>query len=406
MLKKNKGLKLGLSFFALLLLLGTFFAGGFIVGKVTDKKISLKVDDSLYQQTELPAMFQNNLIKQVWSVLKNDYVDKDKIDQQKLFYGALSGFVEGIGDPYTVFLDPEMNEDFQTQIEGKFEGIGAELGLKDKIATIIAPMPESPAEKAGLQSGDKIISVDSKETFGMTIEQVVRMIRGPKGSTVTLLILRGADDPLEVKIVRDVILMKSVTSEFRKDGLAYIHISSFGEDTLESFQKFAAEVKKNNPQGLIIDLRNDPGGLLDTALEICGYWIKDGEPVLIEKYGDGSEVKSFAKNGAEFSGIPTVVLINQGSASASEILAGALQDYGFATIVGMTSFGKGSVQELRPLPDGSSVKVTIAKWLTPKGRSINEEGIKPDIEVDVTKADAEKKIDAQLNKAIELLLKK
>jgi carboxyl-terminal processing protease len=400
---KNKGLKIGLSFFALLILLSTFFAGGFIVGKITDKKITLKMDQSFYQESELSAVFQNSLLKQVWGILKEDFVDKDKIDQKKLFYGAMSGFVEGVGDPYTIFMDPEMNEDFQTQIEGEFQGIGAELGIKDKMVTVVAPLPDSPAEKAGIMPGDRIIAVDEKDTYGMSVEEVVKLIRGPKATEVKLLILRGEDDPKEYKIMRDVIKLKSVTWEMRKDGFAYIRISSFSEDTLGAFKEFVKEVKKTNPKGIIVDLRNDPGGLLDTAIEICGYWIKDGDVAVIEKYGDGREQKHFAENGAELAKFPTVVLINQGSASASEILAGALQDYGFAKLVGMTSFGKGSVQELRMLPDGSALKVTIAKWLTPKGRSINEEGIKPDVEVNFTREDAEKKIDPQLNKAVEIL---
>lgn len=375
------------------------------MGKVTTGKLNLKINPNVYQETALPEIFQNSLTRQVWSIINNEFVDKSKLDDKELFYSALRGLVGGLGDPYTDFFDPETTKDFNEQIAGQFAGIGAELSVKEGgIMTVVAPLPETPAEKAGILSGDKIFSVDGKEVTGMPLEKVVRMIRGTAGTTVTLVIVRGDEEPKDFVITRDIIEIKSVKYEFRADGLAYLQISGFNADTSELVSKFEKELKTRKPRGIILDLRNDPGGLLETALDIGSKWVEK-DTLLIEKFGDGREIKYTAGNKAVFKGYPTVVLINQGSASASEIVAGALQDYKLGTLVGKKSFGKGSVQMLKSLSDGSSVKVTVAKWLTPNGRSINEEGIQPDVEVDITKEDVQNKKDPQLEKAIELLNK-
>ncbi len=393
-------------FIALVVLLFILFTGGgFVLGKVTTGKLNLKINPNVYQETALPEIFQNSLTRQVWSIINNEFVDKSKLDDKELFYSALRGLVGGLGDPYTDFFDPETTKDFNEQIAGQFAGIGAELSVKEGgIMTVVAPLPETPAEKAGILSGDKIFSVDGKEVTGMPLEKVVRMIRGTAGTTVTLVIVRGDEEPKDFVITRDIIEIKSVKYEFRADGLAYLQISGFNADTSELVSKFEKELKTRKPRGIILDLRNDPGGLLETALDIGSKWVEK-DTLLIEKFGDGREIKYTAGNKAVFKGYPTVVLINQGSASASEIVAGALQDYKLGTLVGKKSFGKGSVQMLKSLSDGSSVKVTVAKWLTPNGRSINEEGIQPDVEVDITKEDVQNKKDPQLEKAIELLNK-
>ncbi|KKR08595.1 MAG: Carboxy-terminal-processing protease [Parcubacteria group bacterium GW2011_GWC2_39_14] len=388
-----------------IILLGIFFAGGYVLGKVTDGKITFKGDIELYKPTKLSNLFESKLLEQVWTIIQTDFVDKDKIDEKKLFYGAIAGFVSGLEDQHTVFLDPETTAEFEDAISGAFEGIGAEIAIKDGLLTIVSPLQGSPSERAGLLPGDIVFKVDGKDIFGLSVEKAARLIRGPRGTEVTLTIVRGDEDPLEIKIVRDVITTKSVEWQFRDDGLVHIKLKAFNGDTSELMKEFAKEVKAKNPKGIILDLRNDPGGLLDTALDVCSYWIEN-QVVLIEKFGDGRETKYQANNLAPFKNIPTVVLINQGSASGSEIVAGALQDYEISKLVGEKSYGKGSVQTLKKLPDGSSIKVTVAKWFTPKMRTINELGIAPDVEVDFTRADAEAKKDPQLDAAIKELQKK
>lgn len=399
--KKSKGKIFSIAI-AVILACFFFFAFGMIVGKIGSGKLTLNINPNLYAETELPAAFNNTLFKQVWTIIKDDYVDKDKLTDKDLFYGALTGFVSGVGDPYTVFLDPETTKDFEDQISGQFQGIGAEIGLKDGAVLVVAPLPDTPAARAGILAGDRIFAVDGKDVFGLSLDTVVRMIRGEKGTTVKLLISHEGDEAKELSIVRDVIEIKSVKWTFRDDGIAYVEISAFNEDTTPLFNKFVKEAKGKELKGIIVDLRNNPGGLLDSALELSAYWLEN-KLILIEKFGDGTETKYDSDNNAPLKKNKTVILVNQGSASGSEILAGALQDNQAATIVGKQTFGKGSVQALKKLPDGSSVKVTIAKWLTPNGRSISDEGVAPDVVVEITKKDIEDKKDPQLDKAVELL---
>ncbi|HMB26010.1 MAG TPA: S41 family peptidase [Patescibacteria group bacterium] len=403
--KKNIIKKIILFVVVLAVLIGLFF-GGYVAGKVTSGKLNLRFNPDMYKQTELPEIFESNLIEQIWTILQTDYVHGDKIKQKELFYGAMKGFVSGVGDPYTVFLDPETSKDFEEQMSGEFEGIGAEIAMRDEVVTIVAPLPGTPADKAGLMPEDKIYKVDEKETVGMSLEEVVKLIRGPKGTEVTLLIVRGSEPPQEVVITRGLIEVKSVEWEERPDDIVYVEISSFNEDTVPLFRKMINKVDFSTKTGLIMDLRSNPGGLLQAALEIPSYWVEKNQVVLVEKFSEDKQTQYTAGNSDYFADIPTVVLIDQGSASGSEIVAGALQDYDKATIVGKKSFGKGSVQSLRKLPDGSSIKVTVAEWLTPNGRGINEQGIQPDVEIDYTRENYENDKDPQLEKAIEILLTK
>ncbi|KKQ80562.1 MAG: Carboxy-terminal-processing protease [Parcubacteria group bacterium GW2011_GWC2_38_7] len=386
------------------ILLGLFFAGGFLLGKVTDGKVAFKGDIDLYKPTKLSDLFESKLLEQVWTIVQTDFVDKDKIDENKLFYGAMAGFVAGLEDPHTNFLDPEITTEFEDSISGAFEGIGAEIAIKDGLLTVVSPIQGSPADRAGVSPGDIIIKVNGKDIVGLSVEKAARLIRGPKGTEVTITIVRGDEDPQDIKIIRDVITTKSVEWQFRDDGLAYVKLKAFNEDTNSLMQQLVKEVKTKNPKGIILDLRNDPGGLLDTALDVSSLWIEN-QVVLVEKFGDGRETKYQSGKSAPFKNIPTVVLINQGSASASEIVSGALQDYGIAKIIGKKSYGKGSVQTLKKLPDGSSLKITVAKWFTPNMRTIDQVGIAPDIEVDLLRADLEAKKDPQLETAIAELKK-
>lgn len=340
---------------------------------------------------------------EVWQLLEEKYY-RQPIDQEALFYGALRGLASGLDDPYTSFFDPRDAEDFQISLSGRFSGIGAEIGIKEERVSIVAPLPDTPAERAGLKAGDIIVAVDGMDTAGWTIEEAVSKIRGEKGTEVVLNIFReGRDEPpFDVSIVRDEIKLVSVRDIPRDDGIAHISINNFNGDTRESFNKLVDEALAKNPKGLILDLRNNPGGYLDVALYVAGEWV--GDSVVVKERRQGvvfSELRGTGRN--RLAGIPTVVLVNEGSASASEIVAGALQDYGVATIVGAMTFGKGSVQDYINLEDGSAVKITIAEWLTPNERVINEVGLEPDRLIEPTDEDYEAGKDVQLEEAVKIL---
>jgi carboxyl-terminal processing protease len=342
-----------------------------------------------------------NLFWDVWNVAKNDYVHQPVRDTE-LFYGALAGIISSLGDPYSVFFDPETAADFKQELEGTFSGIGAELGIKKNQLAIIAPLPDTPAERAGLKAGDQILAIDGRDTTDMALDYAVSIIRGEKGTDVTLSVWReGWDKMKDFKITRDKIEVASVKWEMKKD-IAYIEINHFNEDTSRRFNQAVMDLLAKTPKGIILDLRNNPGGFLNTAVEIAGEWILN-DVVVIEQKDDGKKNEERSEGLARLQNLKTVVLVNQGSASASEIVAGALQDYGKATLVGEKTFGKGSVQNLEPLPDGSAVKITVAEWLTPKGRLIDKEGIVPDIEISLTEEDYSADRDPQLDKAIEII---
>ena len=347
-----------------------------------------------------------NLFWNVWDLLKEKYVDKDKLDDKKLFYGALKGLVESAGDPYTVFMEPKLAQEFASDLAGTFEGIGAEIGKKNEVITIIAPLADMPAEKAGLKSGDKIYAIDGQSTAGLAVDEAVSKIRGPKGTEVTLTIFRdGFEQPKDFKIIRQVILVKSVRTEMRDDGIFVVIITNFNDDTSTLFKQAVQKAVAANPKGLILDLRNNPCGYLETAIDVASEWIDKGI-IVTEQFSPEKKNEYLNRGRARLKDFPTVVLVNQGSASASEIVAGALKDYKQATIIGKKTFGKGSVQTLEDLQDSSSVKITVAKWLTPAGYNINGQGIAPDIEVDLTADDYEKNKDPQMDKAVEILNKK
>jgi carboxyl-terminal processing protease len=342
-----------------------------------------------------------NLFWDVWNLAKTDYVHQPVRDTE-LFYGALSGIISALDDPYSVFFDPETAEDFKKELEGTFSGIGAELGIKNNQLTIIAPLPDTPAERIGLKAGDQILAVDGQDTAEMSLDYAVSIIRGEKGTEVTLTIWRDGWDKInDFKITRDNIEVASVKWEMKND-IAYIEINHFNEDTSRRFNQAVIELLAKNPKGLILDLRNNPGGFLDTAVEIAGEWISN-DIVVIEQTDDGERNEERSEGSVRLQNLKTVVLVNQGSASASEIVAGALQDYKKATIIGEKTFGKGSVQNFEPLPDGSAVKITVAEWLTPKGRLIDKEGIVPDIEIFLTEEDYEANHDPQMDSAIEII---
>lgn len=341
----------------------------------------------------------------LWDTLKENYVDSGEITDKKLFYGSLKGMTEAVGDPYTVFMDPQKSREFEESMTGTFEGIGAEVGIKDEILTIIAPLEGMPAEEAGLKAGDKVLEVDGESTEDMTLDEAVNKIRGEEGTEVVLTIFRkGEKESREISITRGVIHVNSINTKMREDGIYEIEVTNFNSDTLNLFNKAVEEALDKKAKGIILDLRNNPGGYLTTSIEVASEWVESGL-ILSEKFSSGEDNEYKALGRARLSNIPTVVLVNLGSASASEIVAGALQAHDKAVIIGEQTFGKGSIQSLSTFGDGSSAKITVAKWFTPGGRSISEEGIAPDIKVEYTLKDYENENTPQKDKAIEVLNK-
>ena len=378
------------------------FAGGFYY---RDYQSPVSVVQSLINKNAgQPNTVDFSLFWNVWEILHNKYVDNDKLVTQELIYGAINGMVNAVGDPYTVFLKPKESEEFKQQINGSFGGIGIEIGLRKNILTVITPIKDTPAAKAGLLAGDKIIAVDKKSTEGMKVDEAVGLIRGPKGTQVTLTIVRdGANDPKDYSMTRDTIKIPAVEWKMLDEDVAYIEMFVFNKNVDDEFKKASEEIVKSSAKKIILDVRNNPGGLLDSAVNIASYFLESDKIVTVERFGDGKTNEFRTQPNGLLKNYPIIVLINKGSASASEILAGALKDNRGVLVVGETSFGKGSVQEVAELPKKASLKVTIAKWLTPKGISINENGIKPDIEVIRKEEDIKNEIDTQLDKARELI---
>src|SRR3989344_5046681 len=325
----------------------------------------------------------------------------------KLFYGALAGMVAGLEDPYSIFMNPELAQEFNNELEGTFDGIGAEIGIRNSNLVIIAPLPATPAERAGLKAGDRILSIDGVDTTSMAVDYAVSLIRGQRGTSVKLTILANGDtEAKDIAIVRDQITIQVVQADLKKipngKTIAYIKDVHFAQDTDEKFRAAWQQLKARGANAIVLDLRNNPGGFLDQAIALSSHWVAD-EVVVKEKMPEQDFQVYRSIGPGDLADIPTIVLVNGGSASASEIVTGALQDWQLATVVGEKTFGKGSVQDLQEFPDGSAVKLTIAKWFTPKERSIDQTGLTPDIEVERTREDIEADKDPQLERALELL---
>lgn len=366
---------------------------------------------------------------QFWLVLQKleeKYYDKKAINPKKIVDGAISGMVNSLDDPYTVYLPAAQNNDFKQGLAGKFEGIGAELGMKGKDIIVVAPLDGSPALKAGIKAGDIIAKVDDQYTAGWSLNQTVEKIRGPKGTEVRLTILRKNDEePHEIKIIRDTISVKSLTSWTKKvsdvediektdtlkaaanDKVIYIRLSQFGDTANKEWTSLATKLKgeidkDKSIKGVIFDLRNNPGGYLADAGYIASEFIQNGT-VVIQEDKNGERTNFPASGKGQLTDVPVIILLNKGSASASEIVAGALRDHNRAKIVGETSFGKGTIQEAEDLGGDAGLHITIAKWLTPNGTWVHQKGLKPDVEVDLDKNKPD--VDLQLEKAIEELVK-
>ena len=375
-------------FLIFILLFGSFF-GGFYFGKFQCKICP-------------PEEIDFSLFWQAYYKLKESFVDKEKIKPQEIIFGAISGMVKSLQDPYTVFLTPQETEFFVEETKGYFEGVGMEIGIKKGKLKVIAPLESTPAQRAGIKAGDEILEIDGKPTLGMSLEEAVRLIRGPKGTKVKIKIMReGWEEPKELEIERAVIEIPSLKLE-EKEGIIYLRIYQFYEKTKKDFALATTKILKIPSKKIILDLRDNPGGYLEVATEIASWFLEKGKTILVEDYGEGKKEEIKSQGPGIFSDYKIVILINGGSASGAEILAAALKENLGAILVGEKSFGKGSVQQLEKLRGGSSLKITIARWLTPNGKQISELGLEPDIEV---KAENEEEKDLQLERAIEILKK-
>lgn len=345
-----------------------------------------------------------NLFWEVWSKLEEKYVDKEKLkNRENLVMGAISGLVAAIKDPYTVFLPPKENHQFRQEITGSFGGIGAEIGIRKGVLTIISPLKGSPAERAGLKPGDKILKIDDKLTADLTLDEAVRLIRGPEGEEVVLTLARDSwDNAKKITIKRETIKVPTIETKILPDGIFVIRLFNFTETAMFDFRKAVQEFLQSGSTKLILDLRNNPGGFLQVAVDIASWFLPPGEVVAREQFADGSEDVYRSRGYRLLEKVPIVILVNNGSASASEILAGALRDLKGVKLIGTKTFGKGSVQELVDLPKNTALKVTIAKWLTPSGLALEGNGLEPDVVVELPE-EIPKDRDPILEKGIEIL---
>lgn len=393
------------------------FAGGFVTGHMLpfgnvfnpdDTNVFVPSTSSPEQQSATPEEMQALFAPfwEAWNLVHENYVDQP-VDDVALMRGAISGMMEALGDQHSSYMNPEDYEQANSSLEGEYEGIGAYVDTTTDYLTITSPIPGSPAEEAGLLPGDQVVAIDGEDMTGIDAELVRLRVLGPAGSTVHLTVFReGEDGLLEFDIVRAKITIASATGEMLDNDIAYIQVTTFGSKTMPELEAALKDLMAQNPKGIILDLRNNGGGYLQTAVEVTSQFVDEGV-ALYEQYGDGRRTTYDVMPGgmATDPTIPMVVLINEGSASASEIVAGALQDLGRAKLVGTVSYGKGSVQNWIPLSgDNGAVRVTIAKWLTPNEKTIHEIGLTPDYPVELTAEDREADRDPQLDEAIKILM--
>jgi carboxyl-terminal processing protease len=391
------------------ILAGTFYAGTY-VGGIQSEAAAPSLNISNLENGK-PENVDFSLFWKAWQTLNEKYVstatstDKKGTNQDRV-YGAIKGMTEALGDPYTSFFPPAESKMFESEISGNFEGVGMELGIKDNVLTVVSALKGTPASKAGIRAGDKIIKINDTLTSDVTVDQAIKLIRGPKGTPVSFGIVReGEDRPVEVKVVRDVINIPTLETEKKPNGVFVIRLYSFTAQSPNLFRGALREFVLSGSDKLILDLRDNPGGYLDAAVDMASWFLPNGKVIVRENFGAGKEEIVTRSRGYDlFSDkLKFAILINGGSASASEILAGALDEYDRARVVGTNSFGKGSVQELIKLTPDTALKVTVARWLTPNGQSISEGGLKPEFVVNITEDDIKNGKDPQMDKAIEIL---
>ncbi len=367
----SKNIRLILFSLLLLAILALAFGSGFTLGS----------------QSSPGSSEGKKVLTQAWDFIFNDYVDQDRLDDSALSQAAIKGIIEELDDPYTSFLDAESFKLGLSNLHGEIEGIGAQVGIREEQLTVIAPIAGSPADQAGVEAGDVILEVDGQPTSEMSLAEAVLNIRGPKGTAVVLLILHQQEtEPVKIEIIRDSIGLTSTIFEMKED-IAHIRITHFSGRTADEMLPILESLTEQGATGIIIDLRHNPGGLLDEVISVVSYFIPEG--VVVKVVDNQGEVTTREVTPVHLTvDLPMVVLVDGASASGSEVLSGALQDYGRATVAGQQTFGKGSVNILRQLDDGSGLYITIARWLTPDGRLIEGEGITPDIELDLEEVDA------------------
>lgn len=415
---QNRGLWVALSAFVIVVLVTGSCSAGFVVGRFLplpgrqplaatapgeQAQTDNATDNVSASPEELEALFVP--FWQAWNLVHEQYVDQP-VDDEALMRGAISGMLDSLGDPHTSYMDPESFSILNSSLQGEstYEGIGAWVDPTADYLTIISPMPNSPAQAAGLRNGDKIIAIDGEDMTGLDGEVVRQKVLGPAGTTVRLTILREGQEPFDVDVTRADITVPSLDYRMLDEQIGYVQLFVFASDTKDQLRQAIRELLDQKPIGLILDLRNNGGGYLDTAVEVASEFMNEGV-ILYEEYGDGTRKTFEAERGGLATDIPMVVLINEGSASASEIVAGAIQDNQRGTLVGTTSFGKGSVQIPTTLKNKQgAVRITVARWLTPNGRTIHQTGLTPDVVIEFTDEDLEANRDVQLDKAIEILL--
>lgn len=386
-----------LSVFALL---GSGYFWGYRIGSENPRKIiaqGVTGIDSRTQNGDFSTFWE------AWEAIDENYLRSDKITGKDRVYGAIKGLVGSLGDPYSQFFTPEEAKKFEEDVQGVFSGIGAEIGIRKEQLSIISPLKNSPAEKAGVKAGDMILKINSTSTEGMSTEKAVTLIRGPEGTVATLNIYReGWDKPKDFNITRQKIEVPTLESEMKGD-YAHISLYSFNANASKVFYEAVRDALNKKAKGIILDLRNNPGGYLEVAVNLAGYFVEPGS-VVVSENDRTKTIDSFKASGnGALKDFPVVILVNEGSASASEILAGALRDIRGIKLIGKTTFGKGTVQQLKELSDGSEFKVTIAHWVLPSGKTLENGGLKPDYEVELTDEDVENEKDPQLEKALEII---
>lgn len=390
-----------------LAVIGSSFGVGYVIGQDRARSTLTAPTDV---STDQPAEVDLSPVWEVWRLIDEKFVataSSTKPDTNARIAGMAQGLIEALDDPYSVYMPQEETARFEEEISGNFVGIGVEIGIEDDVLTVIAPLKDTPAERAGLRAGDKIVEVDGTSTYNLEIDDAISKIRGEIGTTVTLTVVREeADAPLKLPIVRATIMVPTIKTELRADGVFVISLYSFTGNSPSLFRNALREFVASGTDKLVLDLRNNPGGYLDAAVDMASWFLPAGKVVAREDFGAAKSEQVYRSHGYDVfnENLKMAILINQGSASASEILAGALREHGIATIVGEKSFGKGSVQELVPLAHGgASLKITVAKWLTPNGKSLTGNGLEPDVAV---KADPDAKAgdpDAQLERAAAVL---
>jgi len=399
MTDKKKIIRIGAFSLFGLITAGALFYGGYQKGFSETRLIRIEGVADIYPGDETAADF--GVFWQAWDMIKERHLRSGTFSAQEMIYGAIKGLAESAGDPHTTFFSPEDAAKFTENIDGRFGGIGAELEEINNQIIVVTPLKGTPAERAGLKPRDTVIKANGVELAGKTVQDAIRIIRGEPGTQVKLIISREGDaGTRNIQITREIITLPTVEWEWKDGDVAYVRLISFNQNAPFAFYNVIREFIAENPRAMILDLRNNPGGYLEVAVNLAGWFINRGETVVIERYADGEDRVFRSRGNAALKNLPMVILVNRGTTSAAEIMAGAIRDINGTRLIGERTFGKGTVQTLEQLKDGSMLKITVANWVTPDGHIIEGGGLVPDINVKRETNDTE---DTQLNKALELL---